>query len=231
MAELLRRGLLRLGPQRPCPSLFSVPGIAQQPFWSLEDLPSATQESIAALCASAPALHREYAMMASAAPAGDYSDETEHKLHKGEWRWHSAIHKGVFLPDFAVRCPATTGLLGAVPGLITGGVPFSYAFFSTLSAGASIAPHCGPTNTRLRVHIPCVVPPGDAGLVVAGERRAWEVGKPLIFDDSFLHHAYNSTSGDRLVFLFDIWAPTLHPEECDLVVEMFRSARKEGWLK
>jgi aspartate beta-hydroxylase len=234
MAELLvRRGLLRVGPHRPLPSLFALPGLPQQPWWALAHLPPATQAAISALCASAPALLAEYEALERAAPQGDYAADSEHhaKLHTGAWTWHSAVQRGRLLPAFALAAPQAASLICAVPGLITGGVPFSYAFFSHLRAGAEIGAHCGPTNVRLRVHVPLRVPQGDVGLRVAGEARAWKVGEPLIFDDSFEHSAWNRSAGDRLVLLLDVWSPEVLVEERALIEGMFGKARKEGWLE
>lgn len=231
MAELLRRGMLRLGPHRPLPSLFALPGLAQQPWWSLAHLPQEAQAAITALCASAPVLLQEYEALQRAAPQGDYAEDSEHaKLHAGQWTWHSCIQKGRLLPDFALAAPRTAALVCAVPGIITGGVPFSYAFFSNLRRGADIAPHFGPTNTRLRVHVPLRVPAGDLGLRVAGHTQRWEVGTPLIFDDSFEHSAWNRGEGDRLVLLLDLWSPEVLVEERMMIEGMFSKARKEGWL-
>jgi hypothetical protein len=230
-AELLRRGLLRVGPHRPLPSLFALPGLAQQPWWALSHLPQDTQAALGALCAAAPALLAEYEALERSAPKGDYAEDSEHaKLHTGAWTWHSCIQKGRLQPAFALAAPRTTSLVCAVPGVITSGVPFSYSFFSHLRAGAAIAPHHGPTNVRLRVHVPLRVPAGDLGLRVAGETRAWEVGVPLIFDDSFEHSAWNRGAGDRLVLLLDVWSPEVLVEERALIEGMFDKARKEGWL-
>jgi aspartate beta-hydroxylase len=57
------------------------------------------------------------------------------------------------------------------------------------------------------------------------------VGEPLIFDDAFEHAARNHTKEDRLVLLFDLWHPDLSIEERAGVEDMFKLARKEGWLK
>lgn len=38
------------------------------------------------------------------------------------------------------------------------GTPFSFSFFSTLHAQSVIAPHSGPSNLRLRCHLPLIVP-------------------------------------------------------------------------
>ena len=211
MTDLLRRGLLRLK-NRPCPVLLSLPGIHQQPFYKYTDLPAGTGEALKTLADSSSIILEEYARLSRDLPQGDYAEESEHsKLHAGNWVWHSAIQRGVWSTDFAIGAPHTAALVGSVPGLMTGGLPWAYAFFSNLKAGANISSHYGPTNTRLRVHIPLRVPQkgGDLGLVVCDERREWVVGEPLIFDDSFSHAAWNHTLEDRLVLLLDIWHPLI----------------------
>jgi hypothetical protein len=46
------------------------------------------------------------------------------------------------------------------------------ARLSALQGATHIWPHCGPTNARIRLHVPLAVPPGDYTLTVAGE-LAW----------------------------------------------------------
>jgi len=165
-------------------------------------------------------------------PEGDYSEESEHKrLHRGSWVWHSAVQRGVWSSQFAQCAPGTAALLGGVPGLMTGGLPWAYSFFSNLKSGADISPHYGPTNTRLRVHIPLKVPQGDLGIVCSDERRNWALGEPLVFDDSFAHATWNHSKEDRLVLLLDVWNPCITPEERGEVEGLFKKAKREGWLK
>ena len=64
------------------------------------------------------------------------------------------------------------------------------AYFSALTPGARLRPHCGPTNVRLRVHVGLEVEAG-ARLRVGNETRAWVDGGVLIFDDSFEHEVWS----------------------------------------
>ena len=101
------------------------------------------------------------------------------------------------------------------------GTPFSYTFFSTMSPKASIAPHYGACNLKLRCHFPLFVPE-EAYLMVAGDPRPWEEGKMVIFDDSYEHEAANlSPDKERVILLIDIWHPDLMPTEIDQIKEMF----------
>ena len=214
---------------RPAPSLFTYPGLRSQPFWRVDDLPDGAL--IRAMFADRAQLLAEYRTLASASAAGDYAlTPGETKLHKGTWTWHSALVKGAFVPTFALAAPTTAAHLQRMPGLLTG-VPFSYAFFSSLASGAAISPHHGPANLRLRVHIPLSIPEGDCGIRVAGEARAWDCeGGPLVFDDSYEHETWNRCSVERVVLLFDVWHPDLSMAEREAVCAMFREARRSGWL-
>lgn len=208
------------------------PGLSSRAFWPLSSLPSELSASISAICSAREAVLAEYDALAAASPAGDYSLlEKEHALNEGSWTWHTAIAKGALRADFAIAAPQTMALLANVPGLLLGGIPFAYAFFSSLRAGARIAPHFGPTNTRLRVHVPLRVPQAHGALLtVAGDARPWTVGEPLIFDDAYEHAAVNDTAETRVVLLFDVWHPELSLDERAALENMFNGARKEGWL-
>jgi aspartyl/asparaginyl beta-hydroxylase (cupin superfamily) len=68
------------------------------------------------------------------------------------------------------------------------------AELSRFAPNTTLRPHTGPTNSRLRLHLPLVVPIGaDAGLTVGGESHRWEPGQCLVFDDSFVHEAWYVT--------------------------------------
>ncbi len=67
---------------------------------------------------------------------------------------------------------------------------FGHAFFSALSPGVHIKPHHGPTNRKLRIYLPLIIPDGKkAALRVGGETRLLEEGETLLFDDSFEHES------------------------------------------
>eukprot|EP00614_Pseudopedinella_elastica_P018897 CAMPEP_0172646352 /NCGR_PEP_ID=MMETSP1068-20121228/240198_1 /TAXON_ID=35684 /ORGANISM="Pseudopedinella elastica, Strain CCMP716" /LENGTH=124 /DNA_ID=CAMNT_0013460609 /DNA_START=491 /DNA_END=865 /DNA_ORIENTATION=- len=106
---------------------------------------------------------REYKALLAAGTASDYSTKDksreggEHKMHTGDWSWYTFISKGARQAPFAEKCPVTASLLNNVvgPDLMTG-LPFAFAFFSTLHGHSAIAPHAAPCNLRLRVHLPLI---------------------------------------------------------------------------
>ena len=174
--------------------------------------------------------------------------EGEHKMHDGDWSWHTYISKGQRRREFTYYCPTTSTMLDQLVGAdLMLDTPFSFCFFSTLHAQASIAPHTAPCNLRLRFHLPLVVPKlridADAddesggmgtpqcGMRIAGSQVEWEEGKALVFDDSYEHEVWNRTDEDRVVLLWDVWHPDLDMDERRSIVDMFSAAREKGWLK
>lgn len=137
---------------RPAPSLFMYPGLTSKPFWSSKDFPYLKNFQDAL-----PTIREEY-LAVKAKVDNDYTlKNNEEGLHSGKWDWHSFIQKGKFQQEVCTLAPTTTELLANMPGILHG-VPFAYAFFSQLHPGSKIAPHFGPVNMRLRVHLPLFVP-------------------------------------------------------------------------
>ena len=94
---------------------------------------------------------------------------------------------------------------------------------------SDIEAHCGPTNLRLRCHLPLVVP-SDCGIVVAGETREWKEGELMIFDDAYEHYVFHKGASERLILLFDIWHPDVVEGEREGIKKMFAAAKQQGWL-
>jgi aspartate beta-hydroxylase len=112
--------------------------------------------------------------------------------------------------DFTANCdrvPETMKLLEEVPG------NYHHAFFSALSPATHITKHHGPTNKKLRCHLPLVVPEG-CRLRVGDQVHTVEEGVPFVFDDSFEHEAWNDHPNEaRIVLIVDLWHPDLHKKE------------------
>jgi len=56
----------------------------------------------------------------------------------------------------------------------------------------------------IRIHMGLIVPEGDIGFCVKGEKRKWENGKCLAFNDSSEHTAWNNTEVDRINLIVDV---------------------------
>jgi ornithine lipid ester-linked acyl 2-hydroxylase len=103
-------------------------------------------------------------------------------------------------------CPQTWSIVQRIPGLRT-------AMFSILEPGKRIPPHRGPYNGVLRLHLGLVVPePRDrVGIRIGPERRRWQEGQALIFDDAYEHEAWNETAHERVVLFIDFAKPLSFP--------------------
>jgi len=103
---------------------------------------------------------------------------------------------------------------------------YHHAFFSALAPDSHITAHYGPTNKKLRCHLPLHVGTGGAWLRVGAQRRAFQEGKCLVFDDSHEHEAANDDPlTPRVVLIVDFW----HPDLSDVEVK-FLSFLNKGQL-
>lgn len=60
--------------------------------------------------------------------------------------------------------------LASVP--VMSGCSLGYTFFSVLTPGTHIEPHCGASNLRLRCHLPLQLPTaGRAGALLQGTHK------------------------------------------------------------
>jgi aspartyl/asparaginyl beta-hydroxylase (cupin superfamily) len=132
-----------------------------------------------------------------------------------DWNAYFLWRHGSRIEDHCARCPATVAAVEEAPLVhIRSRAPA--VLFSVLRPGAHIPPHNGPTNTRLTVHLPLVVPEGCA-FRVGDDTRPWKRGELFIFDDTIRHEAWNRGSARRVVLIFDIWHPMLSALERELV--------------
>jgi beta-hydroxylase len=124
-------------------------------------------------------------------------------------RWKTYFFYGYGFRSDAncARCPETTRLVEAIPGMET-------AMFSILAPGKRIPPHDGPYKGVLRYHLGLAVPdaPLDrVGIRVGSETRAWHEGESLVFDDTYEHEAWNESDQTRVVLFLDVVRPLREP--------------------
>ena len=212
------------------PSIFYFPGLPQKAFYDAADFEWASE-----IEAATPAIRAEAAaLLAEGAEFRPYVEQEKnrprrdfHGMH-GDPSW-GAFHlwqDGAPVADNAARCPRTMAALERVP-MTRMGRRTPAALFSLLRPGARIPPHHGMLNTRLICHLPLIVPPG-CWLRVGNDRRSWEEGRLMIFDDSLEHEAMNPSDALRVVLLFDIWRPELDEAERRAVAAMFETIDAYG---
>jgi hypothetical protein len=131
-------------------------------------------------------------------------------------------------------CPLTAHLLRSLPLC---DCVFGSAYFSRLPVDGNIGAHSGPTNIKLRLQLPLLLPVETTfSLTVGGVSRAYEERRPLLFDDSYVHSVSSSSSSgssgsssradddtlnirvsDRVVLVVDLWHTALNPSHIRLL--------------
>jgi beta-hydroxylase len=103
-------------------------------------------------------------------------------------------------------CPKTWQALQKIPKLQT-------AMFSIFEPGKHLAPHRGPFNGVLRLHLGLIVPdePEKIAIRVHDQIIHWKEGRVEIFDDSFEHEAWNHSDKVRVVLFVDFERPVRFP--------------------
>lgn len=139
----------------------------------------------------------------------------------GGWYLFYLWNQGVRMEDNCKKCPRTMKLIEKLP-LLLSDCAFGNVMFSVLLPKTIIDRHCGPSNVRIRCHIPLEAP-GGYFISVAGEERPWEENKVLIFDDSFYHNVYHYGCGikPRVVLMVDFWHPCLTFHEKEIIKSLF----------
>lgn len=133
--------------------------------------------------------------------------EDQYRITKDNlWKTYFFYAYGIKLEDNCLKCPETTKIIEAIPGMKT-------AFFSILLPHKHIPEHCGPYKGVIRYHLALKVPEQkeQCGIRVGNDIRHWREGKSLIFDDTFPHEAWNKTNDLRVVLFLDFVRPMRFP--------------------
>ena len=80
--------------------------------------------------------------------------------------------------------------------------------FASLPPGSRLVRHRDPYAGSLRYHLGLSTPNSDGCYIeVDGERYCWRDGEAVIFDETFMHHAENTTDRQRVILFCDIERP------------------------
>ena len=207
------------GPSNPLqqPTLLWVPDLPDQAWFEREQFPF-----LRALEQATTEIRNEllrvladdsdfspYIDMPSNAPAATIF----HALNRSSnWSAYHLFRHGERVEEHCRRCPATVALLESLP-LLRIPEHSPEILFSLLKPHTRIPPHAGVINGRLTVHLPLIVPQNCGALRAGGEARGWREGECLIFDDSYLHEAWNDSEQTRVVLILDAWNPYLSEAE------------------
>jgi aspartyl/asparaginyl beta-hydroxylase (cupin superfamily) len=209
--------------QLPIPRLPAIPFYDRSHFPWLHILESKTDEIRAELLAALQSQKDQFSPYIAYRP-GDPVNQWRELNHSMKWSAFHLWRGGVPVPENLQRCPVTAQALASIPGAdIVGLCP--NAMFSALQPKTHIPPHHGETNARLVAHLPLIVPPG-CWLRVGYEKRGWNIGEVMIFDDTIEHEALNDSDELRVVLIFDVWNPLLTPAEREMARAMTAAVRE-----
>jgi beta-hydroxylase len=110
-----------------------------------------------------------------------------------------------FLPSAEEHCPATVALLRSLPNV-------NAALFTVLPPGGVLGAHRDPFAGSLRYHLGLVTPNSDeCKILVDGEPYAWRDGEDALFDETYVHTAFNRTDQARIILFCDYTRPLRTP--------------------
>lgn len=201
-----------------CPNVFVVPGLTALPWHDVVEF--GDDLDVLQTPKTADMLRKEFQQIFNHPLSVWQTNQTS-----GQWNVFHLVNQGQQIEQNCAICPHTWSLLRRLQSscCMIGNV-FGNASFSVVKPGCHITSHCGPTNIRLRCHVPLYVP-DSCSLRVNTTTRSWVEDDCLIFDDSFEHevwHNGDSDDGDRVIFMFDLWHPDLTLEERSVVDVLFR---------
>ncbi len=128
-----------------------------------------------------------------------------HTFYKRGWTRFYLSWYGHVLPSAAEACPRTVEILKAAPSI-------RGALFTVLPPGAKLGRHRDPFAGSLRFHLGLATPNSNACWIeVDGQRRSWRDGEAMVFDETYVHEAFNGTDRHRLILLCDIERPLWQP--------------------
>lgn len=127
------------------------------------------------------------------------------------WKTKGLLFWGQFSKRNYKHFKATWAILKKIKGI-------SAFSISCLDRETVIKPHRGDTNAIIRIHLPLIVPGSidQCSFTVKGEKRNWEEGKALLFNDAQEHEAQNLSEKPRVVLILDVIRPEFLDQRFDI---------------
>ncbi|UTH75271.1 lipid A hydroxylase LpxO [Chromobacterium sp. IIBBL 290-4] len=177
--------------------LFST--VPAKPF-----LPVARFPELAALTANWEKIREEAAALydqGNIKASDKYDDLGFNSFFKTGWKrfylkWYGQDH-----PSAQALCPYTTQLLKQFPNI-------KAAMFTALPPGSRLVRHRDPFGGSIRYHLGLLTPNSEGCYIdVDGEKYSWRDGEAVMFDETYLHYAENTTDQNRIILFCDVERP------------------------
>ena len=135
------------------------------------------------------------------APFQTISPHQTYISNDDRWRLFFLRGAGIWFKRNCALMPVTHEILKRHPYVVS-------AYVSVLGPRKRLNPHAGPYSGVLRLHLALDIPDENrCHITVNGQRRHWEQGKCLMFDDTYEHWAANDGDGLRSVLFMDVMKP------------------------
>jgi beta-hydroxylase len=133
--------------------------------------------------------------------ASTYNDIGFNSFFRTGWKRFYLKWYGEDLASAKALCPQTVELLAGIPSV-------KAAMFASLPPGARLVRHRDPYAGSLRYHLGLATPNAPGCYIeVDGQRYHWRDGEAVMFDETFIHHAENTTDQRRVILFCDIERP------------------------
>jgi len=133
--------------------------------------------------------------------AAGYNDIGFNSFFRTGWARFYVKWYGDDLPSARERCPRTAELLAGIPSI-------KAAMFASLPPGGRLVRHRDPYAGSLRYHLGLATPNSPGCYIdVDGQRYHWRDGEAIVFDETFIHYAENTTDQRRVILFCDIERP------------------------
>lgn len=134
-----------------------------------------------------------------------YSDQKKWKSF-GLYAWSVCLSK-----KRCLHFPKSMEILKQVPDVVT-------IMVGVMEPHSEIKAHYGDTDAVYRCHLGLVVPGHfpDLGIAVGDEKKGWEEGKVIVFNDAKYHYTWNNTDHRRIVLIVDIFKPEYQKQKTNI---------------
>ncbi len=135
------------------------------------------------------------------AVATGYNDLGFNSFFRSGWKRFYLKWYGETPPSALAACPRTVELLSRIPSI-------KGAMFASLPPEGKLVRHRDPYAGSLRYHLGLFTPNSpDCYIEVDGQRYFWRDGEAVVFDETFIHHAANTTDQQRVILFCDVERP------------------------
>ena len=133
--------------------------------------------------------------------ASTYNDIGFNSFFRTGWKRFYLKWYGEDLASAKALCPKTVELLRQIPTV-------KAAMFASLPPGSRLVRHRDPYAGSVRYHLGLATPNSPGCFIeVDGQRYHWKDGEAVMFDETFIHYAENTTDQQRVILFCDVERP------------------------